>query len=101
MYAELLDAAFSERPAADSRATVSEALSALLHCRDRLGSSASQADATATSLANQVAYDIALIELARAAGLDCEPNTFDQPERRRAELRTELISRGIRLDNLD
>jgi hypothetical protein len=48
-----------------------------------------------------VAYDIALIDLAWSVGLDCDPSTWGQPERRRTELRRELISRGIRSDKLD
>jgi hypothetical protein len=101
MYAQILDTAFRERPSPVAKATVSEALSAFLYCRDRLNPLEMQADRTTIALANQVAYDIALIELARSGGLDVDPQTFDQPERRRTELRRELIARGIRLDKPD
>jgi hypothetical protein len=101
MYAQILDAALRERPFPVAGTTVSEALSGFLHCRDRLRPFEMQADWTTTALASQVAYDIALIELARSVGLDVDPHTFDQPERRRTELRRELIARGIRLDKLD
>ena len=55
-------------------------------------------DWSSAALANQVAYDLALIDLARCLGLDCDPASFDQPQRRRIELEGELISHGIRLD---
>ena len=101
MYAQLLDAALHERCVSASRMTVTDSLSALLHCRNLLESTGSPADGTTTALANQVTYDVALIELARSIGLDCDPSTFDQPARRRTELRRELISCGIRVDNVD
>jgi hypothetical protein len=56
---------------------------------------------SAIAIANQVDYDIALIQLARSLGLDCDPETFFQPERRREELRQQIIGRGIHLDELD
>jgi hypothetical protein len=49
-------------------------------------------------LADQVAYDVALIELARSVGLPCDPATFDQPELRRNELDRELAARGVHVD---
>lgn len=89
MYAQILDAAFRERPSPLAGTNVSEALSVFLYWRDRLSPFEMQADST-IALARQVAYDIALIELARSIGLDVDPNTFDQPERRRTELRREF-----------
>jgi len=101
MYSELLDAALHERCVGASTMTVTDSVSALVHCRTPLESPGLPADGTATALANQFAYDVALIELARCVGLDCDPSTFDRPERRRTELRRELISRGIRLGKVD
>ena len=103
MYTQILEAALSERrqPAV---VTAAEALGALLFCHSRLGSNGSLErglDWSSTALANQVAYDIALIDLARCVGIACEPGAFSQPERRRDELKRELVSRGIRLDELD
>ena len=48
----------------------------------------------------QVAYDLALIDLAGSVGIDCDTASFDQPQRRRVELERELISRGIAVDEL-
>ena len=97
MYTHLLTAAVEQRlPAGEP--TPAEALSTLLHCRDRLRSWGKEADWTSTALADQVAYDIALIELARCVGIDCGLDTFEQPERRRLELSQELKASGIDLD---
>jgi hypothetical protein len=104
MYTQILDAALREHAQPDGAMTTGEALSVLRDCRDHLGATASSEpgmDWSAAALANQVAHDIALIDLARCVGLDADPHTFDQPERRRGELRRELTARGIGLDELD
>jgi hypothetical protein len=98
MYTHLLTAAMEERCPAAAEPTPDETLSTLLYCRDRLRSWAEETDWTSTALADQVAHDIALIELARCVGIDCGLDTFDQPERRRLELSRELTARGIHLD---
>jgi hypothetical protein len=46
-------------------------------------------------LANQVAYDVALIELARSVGIACDPASFELPELRRNEVNRELAARGV------
>jgi len=104
MYTQILEAALSERRQPAVAPTAAEALVALIHCHARLGSSGSLErglDWSSTALANQVAYDIALIDLARSVGIACDSGTFDQPERRRDELKRDLVSRGIRRDDLD
>jgi hypothetical protein len=75
-------------------------LFALLERRQHLDSITSSergSDWSSTALALQVAYDIALIDLARCVGLNCDPSSFDQPQRRRIEMERQLASRGIRL----
>jgi hypothetical protein len=104
MYTQLLEAALNEHRQPAVAPTAVEALAALLHCGTRLGSSGSlerRLDWSSIALANQVAYDIALIELARCVGIACDPGTFDQPVRRRNELTRELESRCIHLNELD
>ena len=102
MYANILDVALRDRSQSDTGMTIGEALVVVFECRQHLDSIASERgmDWSSTALASQVAYDIALIDLARCVGLDCEPNSFDQPQERRAELKRDLVSRGIRLDEL-
>ena len=103
MYTQILEAALSERSEPDAGMTTGEALAVLLECRRQLGSIAASergGDWSSAALANQVAYDIALIDLARCVDLDCDPRSFDQPERHRTRLRQELISHGVRFDEL-
>jgi hypothetical protein len=103
MYTHILDAALRERSQPDTGMTTGEALNVLFECRRQLDSVAPERGTgwSSTALANQVAYDLALIDLARCVGLDCDPGSFDQPQHRRIELEHELISCGIRLDELD
>jgi hypothetical protein len=80
---------------------MTEAIEVLLDRRNRLGETRTTRRPTewaAIALANQVAYDVALIELARSAGIACDPDTFDQPELRRSELARELAARGVHVD---
>jgi hypothetical protein len=79
---------------------VSDAVEEILDCRSRLAlwqSMGRPADWAASALANQVAYDVALIELARSVGIACDPATFDPPELRRNEVDRELAARGVHL----
>ncbi len=99
MYTHLLTAALKERLPAAAEPTAAETLSTLLSCRDRLRSRGKETDWTSGALADQVAYDIALIELARCVGIDCGVDAFDQPERRRLELSRELTARGMDMDH--
>ncbi len=73
----------------------------LLRCRRRLASTHPGNRLTgwaAGAVANQVAYDVALIELARCLGIACDPATFDRPVLRRNELDRQLAARGVRVD---
>jgi hypothetical protein len=101
MYADILDSAFGWLPKAESPPTMTDAINVLVDCRTRLGQTRTTerpTDWAASALANQVAYDVALIELARSVGIACGPDTFDQPELRRSELRRELAIRGVDVD---
>jgi hypothetical protein len=98
MYTDILHKAFEKRPGPADPPVVSEAVKEVLDCRSRLPLTHSRTrDWAAGALANQVAYDVALIELARSVGIACDPATFDQPELRRNELDRELAARGVHL----
>lgn len=104
MYTHILDTALRERSQPDGGMTISEAMAALSARRQHLDwapSSERGSDWSSAALAHQVAYDLALIELARCAGIDCDPGSFEQPQRRRIELEHELNSRGIRVEQAD
>jgi hypothetical protein len=101
MYTQILDVALRERSQREAEMGIGEGLSVLLECRRQLGPIASPErgrDWSSAALAHQIAYDIALIDLARCVGLECDPSSFDQPQRRRTQIEQQLISRGIRLD---
>ena len=101
MYADILHRAFESRPRTIGPPMVSDAVEELLDRRSRLAvprSIGRPTDWAARALANQVACDVALIELARSVGLECDPATFDQPELRRHEVDRELAARGVHLD---
>jgi hypothetical protein len=102
MYGQILDTVIAGRPA--SALTAAEALSELSMCRARLNAMnpfERGADWTSIALANQIAYDVALIELAQCVGIAYQAGAFEQPEVRRRELNHELISRGFCPDELD
>ena len=104
MYTYILEAALRDRSQPDVGMTTEEALAVFLECRLHLESAASSeriADWGSAALANQVAFDLALIDLADSVGVECDPSSFDQPQRGRIALERELISRGILLDELD
>ena len=103
MYTHILEAALNDRSRSDTTTTMGARLSFLLECRQRLGFMVSDSDSDwgSAALANQVAYDIALIDVARSVGLACDPSSFAQPQRRRLELERQLIERGVRLDEID
>jgi hypothetical protein len=101
MYIDILDTALRQRSRRVDVPTVAEAMAELLECRNRLGSMTTSGrgeDWTADALADQVAFDVALIELARSAGIECDPAAFEQPDRSRTELIRTLMARGLRLD---
>lgn len=104
MYNHILEAALRERSHHKTGITEGEALAVLFECRKRLGpieSSERGLDWSSTALANQLAYDLALLDLAGCVGIDCDPTSFDQPQRRRIEIEQELAELGVRLDELD
>jgi len=104
MYADILDKAFARRPGRRSPTSVSEAILELFECRSRLSSAHPtvrlRGGWAATAVANQVAYDVALIRLARCLGIACHPGAFDLPELRRKELDRQLAARGVHLDQM-
>jgi hypothetical protein len=101
MYADILQGAFQRRPATGGPPSVHDATWELLRCRRRLASTHPGNRLTgwaARAVAHQVAYDVALIELARCLGIACDPATFDRPVLRRKELDRQLAARGVAVD---
>jgi hypothetical protein len=96
MYTQLLAAALRE-VSPNGTTTAAEAMAELNRCRNRLADYGSRegADWASTAVADELSYDIALIEIAREFGVRCDVSDFDNPGRGRARVERDLESRGI------
>jgi hypothetical protein len=103
MYTKLLDAALEQRPPREPDPTRTHAVEAVRRCREELelGVPEQGIDTVPAVLALQISYDVALLELAEAVGIESGPSSFDQPERERDRLRHALNDMGIDLDGTD
>ena len=104
MYSQLLASALDIAPPSDGDRASGAALSDLLRCRGRLSGNQSHqngAEMPYGTLVNHLAYDAALIKLARLLGIVCGAEDYDLPERARARLERDLSVRGIPLDEID
>jgi len=103
MYSHLLGAALDiVRPPGDEDPT-GAALARLLRCRADMSedrTTGRDGDGTYAALVDNLNYDLALIELARHLGVECDASEFDQPDRARARLEGILSARAIRLDGI-
>ena len=76
----------------------------MLEIRHRLGANLpghTGADWAPAAIADQLAYDIALIELCRRLGIEVNLAGFRQPKHERSRLEQALAARGMRLDEFD
>jgi hypothetical protein len=99
MYTQLLYAALRQRPLTEVGAT-EDALDDVVRCRHDLedGVPPGAPDTVSVVLALQIAYDLALVELARAVGVETDPNRFEQPQPERERLERALRNLGITLE---
>ncbi|HEY3941426.1 MAG TPA: hypothetical protein VGL60_02980 [Acidimicrobiales bacterium] len=103
IYTQLLRLGL-EGTVASERSSAGGALVELLHASQRLGSldeSRARVGWAPVAVADQVAYDVALIRLSREVGIECDPAAFDPPEQERARLRRVLASCGVQLSELE
>jgi hypothetical protein len=49
-------------------------------------------------LAREIAYDVALLELAQVLGIETDPSRFEQPRQERARVEQALRDRGIEVE---
>jgi hypothetical protein len=97
MYTQLLEAvlAFEADPATRSRSQGPLAdVIRLRHLREHYSARTGPRWAL-QAVADQLAYDAALVRLARKRGIAAGPDTFASPERGRAALEDSLTSQGI------
>ena len=103
MYAELLLGALAERPYLAPEATTGEGLAEVVLCRSRLNAPrpADRRERWASgALADQLAYDAALVRLARHLGVACDVRAFERPPVERLRLEAGLSAAGIVLSDL-
>jgi len=104
MYTELLESALRQPASSKGTTTTGEVLAEVLRCRNRLGSAGEALTGSSWvpgALADELAYDMALIELAGRLGIECDSKEFDKPRFGRSRIEKELASRGVLLDELD
>jgi hypothetical protein len=104
LYTKLLETALDRVHDSDRLPTSGEALAELLRCRGQLGMGAFPrvgSGGMVGTVTDQLAYDIALIELARCLGIDCDLHKFGPPQHERELLEGVLAAQGILLDDLD
>lgn len=104
MYTQLLEAAWRDRPGrTTSGADTSQggALDEVMRRRRQLGEglqAGESAETVPAQLALQVAYDVALMDLARSVGIETEPSRFEQPQLERERLEDQLNAQGVILE---
>ncbi len=96
MYVELLSALLADgetRPVRDD-----SPLDMALDCRGRMLERRGRPGGSIQhELADEVAYDRALVNLCAASGVDADPTRFSHPLRERARLENALAERGVDL----
>ncbi len=103
IYAQLLSDALGQNHSDDS-STTADAMAHLVKARDRLSanrSSYTEPDWASAAVADQLAYDVALIELARLLGIEVKVVSFSRPLPERTRLERAVVCRGIPLDQFD
>jgi hypothetical protein len=104
MYGELIGAALEGIGPTDRARSLTDMVCDLMRCRGRLvrgGSTIGPPGWAPDAVADQLAYDVVLIELARRRGIACDPLAFDQPGAERARLERTLVSGGFATDVLE
>jgi len=102
IYFQLLDAALGQPTSSTVAPSRPEALAELLRSRRGLyatGASTSGSHWAPDAVANELSYDVALIQLARLLGIECDLKDFDSPGHGRALIESYLVTLGIQVDD--
>jgi hypothetical protein len=101
MYSQLLEAVLANEADPEARPRSQGPLADVLRLRHAMDRRAAQSDGepgwAMQAVADQLAYDAALIRLARRRGIPTDPARFEIPELGRAEIETALIAIGVNL----
>jgi hypothetical protein len=98
MYADLIEAALAEVYPTGDQISSNQERDEVIRRRKRLASATGRVggrrDVTA-ALADQVAYDVALIRLARSVDVRCDPRNFGWPRNERQRVERTLANGGV------
>ncbi len=101
MYARLLEAVLSDEgdPSVPAPTRSSGPLAELMRLRHVMDKHTGRADPgwALQAVADQLAYDAALVRVARKRGVPVELDSFGVPEQGRARLEQALIDKGVNL----
>jgi hypothetical protein len=99
MYSQLLEAVLDYEEDPEVRTRSQGPLADVLRLRHAMDRHATRTDPgwALQAVADQLAYDAALIRLARRRRIAADPTAFELPERGRAELEEALIAKGVNL----
>jgi len=99
MYTQLLEAVLAYEADPDTQPRSQGPLADVVRLRRTLERHAARTDPgwALQAVADQLAYDAALIRLARRRGIPTAPGDFDNPELGRADLEGALITLGVNL----
>jgi len=98
MYTDLLEAALAEVIPGGRPTSFHQALAEVVRRRKLLASSGWHEvgrPSVSVALADEVAYDVALIRLARCVDVDCDPGSFGRPQGERQKVERTLASGGV------
>ena len=101
MYTQLLDAAYRQHRSTIEGAGEPQALDEVHRCWREMQEGIppdGDADTVPVLLAREIAYDVALLELARVVGVDTDPSRFEQPQQERERLERAFGALGMRLE---
>jgi len=101
MYAQLLEAVLADEgdPSPPAPTRPSGPLADVVRLRHAMEKHADRSDPgwALRAVADQLAYDAALVRLARKRGVPIDLGRFDVPVRGRSELEQALVDRGVSL----
>jgi hypothetical protein len=99
MYTQLLEAVLALEADPATRTRSQGSLADVIRLRHLIDRHSARTDPrwALQAVADQLAYDAALVRLARTQGIVAGPDTFANPERGRASLEDSLIAQGFEL----
>jgi hypothetical protein len=101
MYARLLEAVLTDEddPSASVATRSSGPLAELVRLRHAMDKHAERSDPgwALQAVTDQLAYDAALVQLARRRGVPVDLGCFDVPDRGRSQLEQALVAKGVNL----